>query len=202
MNYTHFRQTFAEYPVISLTDIRTVDPGFDRRRLSEWQEKGYLRKIIKGHYLFTDAQLDEQRLFEIAVRIYRPSYISLQTALSHHGLIPESVYAVTAVSTRRTYSFDTPIGRFSYRTLNPRLFFGYSIGPGLVRMATLEKTVLDFLYLNPSMSGPDDFSSWRFNREAFLHRYDSELFSICVDRFGVRALAGRAGRFLEWVHHA
>jgi hypothetical protein len=69
-------------------------------------------------------------------------------------------------------------------------------------MATLEKTVLDFLYLNPSMSGPDDFSSWRFNRETFLDRYDRELFSCFVDRYGVRALAARARRFLEWVKHA
>lgn len=202
MNYMQFRSAFAEYPVVSIDDIRTVDPGFDRRRLSEWQEKGYLRKVVKGRYIFADAPLDEQRLFEIAVRIYRPSYISLESALSHHGLIPESVYAVTAISTRRTYLFDTPIGRFSYRTLKPGLFFGYTIGPGRVRMATLEKTVLDFLYLNPSLNGPDDFSSWRFNRETFLDRYDSESFSSCADRYGVRALAARAERFLDWVHHA
>lgn len=202
MNYTQFRSAFAGYPVISISDIRNVEPRFDRRRLSEWQEKGYLKKVVKGQYIFVDARLDEQRLFEIAVRIYRPSYISLETALSHHGLIPESVYAVTAVSTRRTYRCDTPIGRFSFRTLRPRLFFGYTIGPGLARMATLEKTVLDFLYLNPSMSGPDDFSSWRFNREIFLDRYDRELFSRFVDRYGVRALAARARRFLEWVNHA
>jgi predicted transcriptional regulator of viral defense system len=169
--------------------------------LSEWQEKGYLKKIVKGHYVFTDQSLDEQRLYEIACRIYRPSYISLESAIAYHGLIPESVYAVTAVSTRRTNVFDTPVARFSYRTIKGSCFFGYTIGPGRTRMASVEKTVLDYLYLNPSMNNADDFAAWRFNREAFLERLDNEQFFSTLERFGVRALTARAKRFLQWVQH-
>ncbi len=202
MTYNQFRTAFSGFPIISLDDIRVVEPGFDRRRLSEWQEKGYLRKIVKGHYVFTDTPLDEPRLFEIAARIYRPSYVSLESALSRHGLIPESVYAVTAVSTRRTYRFETPIGRFSYRTVKPGFFFGYEIGPGPARVATPEKALLDLLYLEPGLNGPEDFSSRRLNREAFLASCDGDRFSRLAARSGVRALADRAGRFLQWVHHA
>ena len=42
----------------------------------------------------------------VANKIYSPSYISLETALSYYGLIPESVYALTSVSTRKTISFN------------------------------------------------------------------------------------------------
>ncbi|HEC61359.1 MAG TPA: hypothetical protein ENI27_03800 [bacterium] len=81
MNYITFRNTLRKFPVFSLIDARAVDPGFDRRRLNEWQAKGYIRKIINRHYLFTDIDIDENRLFEIAGRIYKPSYISLRTVL-------------------------------------------------------------------------------------------------------------------------
>ncbi len=42
----------------------------------------------------------------LAQRIYGPSYISL----SHHGWIPEAVYAITSVSGDRSREFDTPLG--------------------------------------------------------------------------------------------
>lgn len=202
MTYNQFRSAFADFTVISLDDIRAVEPGFDRRRLSEWQAKGYLLKIVKGRYVFAEMPLDERRLFEIAARIYRPSYVSLESALSHHGLIPENVYAVTAVSTRRTYRFDTPVGLFSYRTVKPGFFYGYGIGPGQARVALPEKAVLDLLYLDPGLTGPDDFASRRLNRAVFIERCDGETFTRLAARSGVRALNDRAGRFLEWVRHA
>lgn len=52
--------------------------------------------------------------FELAQRIYYPSYVSLESALSFHQLIPEAVYTTTSVSTKRSKEFNTPIGVFSY----------------------------------------------------------------------------------------
>jgi hypothetical protein len=51
---------------------------------------------------------------ELAQRILGPSYISLETALSYHGCIPESVHAITSVSLGRSRSFETPLGLFTY----------------------------------------------------------------------------------------
>ena len=65
--------------LLFLRDIRSVDKSSHRRRLSDWQEKGYIRKVINGYYVFTDLDIKEDELFEIANRIYSPSYVSLQT---------------------------------------------------------------------------------------------------------------------------
>ena len=46
--------------------------------------------------------------------IYGPSYISMETALSEHGWIPEAVHSVTSVSMRRAKSFETPLGYYDY----------------------------------------------------------------------------------------
>lgn len=52
--------------------------------------------------------------FEAAQFIYGPSYISLESALSFHQLIPEAVYTITCVTTKRSKVFSTPFGRYEY----------------------------------------------------------------------------------------
>lgn len=202
MNFIQLKNLFHDFPVFSLADIRVADLGFDRRRLSEWQGKGYIKKVIKGYYIFTDATLDENRLYAIANRIYKPSYISLETALAHYHLIPESVYSITSVATRRTYGFETPVARFLYRTMSPRLFFGYILLPGNVKMAFLEKAILDYFYLNSSVRSEDDFASFRFNRQELNARLDRKLLLDYLGRFNSPSLTGRIHLFLNWVKNA
>ena len=66
----------------------------------------------------------------LAPLIYGPSYVSLETALSWHGLIPERVDEITSVTCQRAKLFRTPLGRFSYLPVNE---VAYSYGVGLQR---------------------------------------------------------------------
>lgn len=54
-------------------------------------------------------------LYSLASRIYAPSYISLESALSLHGLIPEEVKTITSSAFKRTRSIKTPLGQFDYQ---------------------------------------------------------------------------------------
>jgi hypothetical protein len=58
-----------------------------------------------------------------AQRIYGPSYISLETALSYHGWIPEAVYAITSTSLGRSREVETPLGHFSYTRVPQKVFY-------------------------------------------------------------------------------
>jgi predicted transcriptional regulator of viral defense system len=202
MNFVHFKNSMRDFPVFSIADIRAAYGHFDRRRLSEWQKKGYIKKVIKGYYLFSDVTLDESMLWIIANKIYKPSYISFETAMSHYRLIPESVYMITSASSRRTIRFETPMARFSYRTVKPALFFGYSLLPGGIRMAFMEKAILDYFYINPALRTVDDFSSLRINREEMISRFDAERFNGYLQRFDHRRLSKTAKRFLGWLEYA
>ena len=71
--------------------------------------------------------MDKALLWFTANRIYQPAYLSLETAFSYHGLIPEGVYTLTSVSPRKTQEYHTPLGTFRYRHLLPRLYFGYDV---------------------------------------------------------------------------
>ena len=110
MNYLDFQKHFISFQVFSIQDIKKVYSGFDSRRLSEWSDKGYIEKIINKWYRFKEVPLDEFLRFRISNCICHPSYLSLSTALSWHGLIPEAVYTQQAVTTRKTTSDNTHSG--------------------------------------------------------------------------------------------
>jgi len=199
MNFVYFKNSLREFPVFSIADIRVAHGDFDRRRLSEWQKKGYIKKIVKGYYLFSEVDVDESMLSAISNKIYKPSYISFETAMSHYRLIPESIYMITSASTRRTYLFETLVARFSYRSIKPALFFGYSILPGGIRMAFMEKAILDYFYISPSVRTVNDFVSLRVNREEMLGRLNKKRLTEYMRRFNQKRLSNRMEHFLEWL---
>ncbi|MCB9235349.1 MAG: hypothetical protein H6581_27085 [Bacteroidia bacterium] len=151
MKYLEFENAFRDFPVISLSDMQKRFPGFDSRRLVEWQEKGYLQKVKRGFYSFSEGTRNESLLCFIANKIYVPSYISLESALSYYGLIPEGVFSITSVTTRNTANCNSEVGDFSFRHIKPELFFGYKLvhEKGFsFKIAEPEKLILDFFYLN------------------------------------------------------
>ena len=195
MRYMELRESLKDFTVFSLSDIRVVDGSFHRRRLNEWQEKGYIRKVIKGYYTFSDLELNESVLFEIGNRIYAPSYISLQMALSYYHLIPESVYGITSVTTRKTYRFKTEVAEFTYRTVKPALFFGFELvryDNRVFKIAAIEKAILDYLYLMPHLRTDEDFRSLRLDRDMFFEQVSEERMNEFLVLFASNALTRRA----------
>jgi predicted transcriptional regulator of viral defense system len=205
MQYLELRKSLRDFTVFSLRDIKTIDSKFHRRRLNEWQEKKYIKKIIRGYYIFSDLEINENTLFEIANKIYRPSYVSFEMALSYHHLIPESVYVITSASTRRTYNFKTPIAEFSYRTIKPELFFGYELvryNDRHIKMASIEKAVLDYFYLNHHIKKESDFASLRINKDIFLKRVNEKKLLKFLDKFAKKTMTKRIKSFLEFIKNA
>jgi len=204
MQYIELKENLKDFTVFSLADIKEIDSHFHRRRLNEWQDKGYIKKIIRGYYIFSDLKLNEKVIFEIANRIYSPSYISFETALAYYGLIPESVYGMTSVSTRRTYLFKTAVAEFSYRTIKPRLFFGYNLAEQnnrFFKIASPEKAVLDYFYINPGIKDNDDFESLRIDKAAFLKLVSMAKIRGFLKKFKQKALKKRIMAFLEFINH-
>ena len=160
MRFIDFKLHFEPFKVFSTQDILKWDTDFDTRRLVEWQQKNYVRKIINRWYLFADASLDENFLYLIANRIYSPSYISFESALAYYRLIPEGVYTITAATSLKTHQFTTSFGSFSYRHLRPELMFGYkliNVNGLCYKIAEPEKLILDYLYLNTNLQSVPDF---------------------------------------------
>ena len=204
MNYLSFREKLRDFAAFNLSDIRKIDAGFDLRRLSEWQAKGYLKMIRRGHYVFSDLEINESVLFLMANKIYTPSYVSLEMALSHYNLIPEAVYGITSVASRKTNYFKTDFGEFIYRHIKPQLMFGYKLigyQGKIFKLAEPEKAVLDFFYLNTHIEAEEDFEALRFNGEEFRENSDKDKIKGYLYAFKNKKLAKRVDKFLRYIHY-
>ena len=202
MQYLELKTQLKDFPVFSIKDIEKVDLSFHNQRLSEWQQKGYVKKICKGFYIFSDLQINEAVLFILANRIYEPSYISLEMALSVYGLIPEAVYGITSVTSKRTNNVKTPVGDFSYRHVQPELLFGYELrehNGQYYQIAEMEKAILDYLYFNSKINDDESFEGVRFNLAELQERINREKFNKYLAVFSNRALEKRAKRFLRFI---
>jgi len=205
MKYLELKSELKDFTIFSLNEIRNIEPDFYRRRLNEWQDKDYIKKIIRGYYIFSDLKLSEEILFKIANRIYSPSYVSLESALSYYHLIPESVYGITSISTRKTYHFRTSIGEFIYRSLKPSLFFGYDLikfHEKYSKMASIEKALLDYFYLHSDIETEQDFESLRINKEMFFEKMNEEKLMNFLEKFNQKKLTGRINHFWSYIKNA
>lgn len=142
-------------------------PDYDPNVFTRWQESGEVVKIRNGLYRNTDFVVrSEVDRFTISNNLYPPSYISLHSALHYYGLIPEQVYATTAITTRKTKNFEAEGRRFNYRHVKSDLFFGYEAVPWrehTYQIARPEKALLDLAYLEPNFSDPDWIEGMRFD---------------------------------------
>lgn len=93
------------------------DYASPRDRVTALLGRGDLIRVKKGLYVFGERARRRPYSREVlANMMYGPSFVSLHSALSFHGLIPERTEAVTSVTARRPKTYDTPVGRFVYRS--------------------------------------------------------------------------------------
>jgi len=109
-------------------------------------------QLRRGVYSFGKRhQREPLNLYELAQRIYSPSYVSLETALSSHGWIPEAAYTVTSVCARRSTEFETALGLFSYTRIPSFNFVGVDRviqGRSVYLIATPMKALLDYVFVH------------------------------------------------------
>lgn len=136
---------FSERDFRLLFDLNPWVAKYHLNRQS--QPDGLFIRLKKGLYaLRTDFPSDE----EIANRLYQPSYLSLEYALSKYGLIPESVYQITSVTTKPTRIFTVNGKTYSYTKIKKQAYTGYQLAnESGIRFLIAEpiKAVIDYLYL-------------------------------------------------------
>ena len=165
MKYLNFYNHIKE-PIFSLQDLRIAGLAILPVQLSQWVSMNYLIKVKNGIYVFSEKK-DQLVMETISHYLFEPSYISLERALSIHWLIPEIVYNITSITTRKTNTFENSFGVFIFRHLKKELFFGYDKihdGFNIYFLADPEKSLLDYLYLNSAkINNSDDVSELRLN---------------------------------------
>lgn len=136
--------------IFSPNDIRSlfgVSAVAASALLHRYKKRGFILQLKQGFYVFPDALPPD---VYVANKLYSPSYLSLEFALSYHGVIPETVYEITSVTTKATRRFETLGKIFSYRKIKKAAYTGYEIQKqqGLsFYIANIEKAFVDVNYL-------------------------------------------------------
>ncbi len=118
-------------------------------KISYMVNKGELIRLKKGIYVLgADYQKEPVDMISVANILYAPSYVSYEYALSYYGLIPERVYEITSASLHGKKSFETDLGRFSYKPVPLQVYaigvdWLYDSVNGGKLIATPEKALCD-----------------------------------------------------------
>ncbi|OGF50386.1 MAG: hypothetical protein A2231_02515 [Candidatus Firestonebacteria bacterium RIFOXYA2_FULL_40_8] len=145
MNYI-LRNTATVFTIRELEmQLGMEKAGLLKRRLNYHVKTGDLYAPRRGVYS-KDKKYDS---FELAAKLYSPSYISFESVLSKEGVIFQRYPGIYIASyLRRTLEVD---GReFNYRKLSEKILYNPS-GVENTRgyaMAVKERAFLDMLYLN------------------------------------------------------
>lgn len=200
--WVEFHAKMRPFRVFSIGDIEKQFPSMNPMNLVRWQRKGYILRLRNRWYAFNDAESHENIEWLAANLIYAPSYISLHTALSWYNLIPEMIVTTTSVTTLKTNKFSTPLGNFDYHLIKPELFgFGYvledvdsyrseSNKSRKIMVATPEKAILDFFYINNFYNSEKDMKDLRLNDTELAKIVNKEFYKYLA-RYESKALEHR-----------
>ena len=204
MEFTRLLEIVGDEPVFATALLLAgdVDPAHVRRQLSRWTAAGRLYQLRRGLYALTPPfQKVIPHPFLVANRLVRPSYVSRQSALAYHGLIPEHAPAVTSVTTARPGQWDTPLGRYDFRHIQVDLWRGYrptDLGGGQQAfVAGPEKALLDLVYLQPGGDAPAYLRELRLQN---LDRLDRDELRRQADQADSPKLRRAAAHIVELAH--
>lgn len=172
MDFLEFKAKMFDLACFNIHQIYAWQPDFNRNNLTRWVKRGYLIRLKQGYFTFSEYKSKPNYNLYFANRIYRPSYISLHTALSFYGMIPEAVVQIVSVTSLKTASFSNEFGQYSYKSLKENLIFGYLLKPmtdkRVIQFASPEKALLDLLYLYPFYNNEQELGELRLD-EDFMH---------------------------------
>lgn len=106
-----------------------------------------LKKSQRGSLYIVADNLPSAYL--IANYLYKPSYISMDSALSFHHMIPETIYTVTSMTPQATREFRAAGILYRYFRIKKECFNGYQPLPhenATIWIAEPEKALADYLY--------------------------------------------------------
>ena len=139
-------------PLFETKDVAAllgVENSNANKIVSRLARAGLIMPVRRGRWALP-TRLNKFAIAEHLTSPY-PAYVSLQSALYHHGMISQIPAVTYVVSLARTRRYQTPVGTFSIHHAGPDFFFGYEWDDSSsARIATPEKALADIFYFGPT----------------------------------------------------
>lgn len=152
----------ASEPLVDTLAMKDALAGISDKRgkIARLIRSGELIRLRRGLY----ATRPDLNPLGLAASIYGPSYISFETALAYHGLIPEVVFEITSATPKRPVEFINRFGRYRYRRVPESV---YPIGTVLITetecpfpIASPTKALCDRIALEPRIRSMVEVLRW------------------------------------------
>lgn len=206
MKFDELAENFNDRPFFELKEVLSLyddPPAQIKNQLSTWAGQDKLIHLRREKYLLAGPYRKlTPSVYYISNYLYRPSYVSLHTALQYHGMIPEAVAMIQAVTPRHGQRWETELGVFDYRSIKQDRFWGSEFvrlgDPNDVQnsfhMARPEKTLLDLFYLDKGEWTKPRLEEMRFQN---LEKLDPETLETDASRFDSPKVSRAVERLLS-----
>lgn len=151
--------------------------------LSRLERKGFVEHVNdKTYYNWLALDGSPRDLVNV---LRSDAYVSLESALREYGIGTQSPRMLTCVTTERPDEFRSRTIRISYRSISPRLYWGFvrkTTRYGSYLIAEPEKAILDWIYLgirNGTAPALDELDFTNINRPKLLgyaRRFSSSVY--------------------------
>jgi len=126
-------------------------------RIQSLARAGWFLRIKRGLYIITDnlsaRSLSDMSLFIISQALNKNSYISLDSALNYYGMFDQYVKNITAINLQFSKKYNFQGNDFKFVKVVKKHYFGFvqvRQDGKIINMASKEKALLDYLYLDNS----------------------------------------------------
>lgn len=146
-----FFRRYGRKKLFSLADLAQLT-GESKASLSV-----QLTRLVQGNVIRRAAREWYENPFnlpsreEVAMVLRPPAYLSLEYALSKHGVLSQAVHTLTLITIRSPYTYRTADATYEYHQIRRSLFWGYTRENG-VALADPEKALLDLVYIRHVMT--------------------------------------------------
>lgn len=162
---------------------------YPKNKISNLKKRGELIQLKRDLYVYSKSIISKEL---IANHLYGISYISLETALAYYGMIPERVYVVRSMTTKRSKALDTPLGRFEYKTVSSD-YFSIGLQQEIIEnqyaflIATPTKAICDMIVATPNLRLQSIKATQSYLTEdlridfEFLKTLDKDIIKQCIE---------------------
>ncbi len=203
------RSDLRQYRIVPVQTsvLREAAAGYNapNDRITRQLNNGDLIRLRRGLYV-VDSNVSGELISHnlIANHIYGPSYVSMQSALSHYSLIPERVYTTVSSITSRSREFQTPIGLFEYVRV-PEETFSVGLRNAMIQdefsflIASPEKAISDLVITTAGLRLQSARAAYEYLVEdmridiEYYEHWEPDIFLQCAE-------AGRNRRELRFIY--
>ena len=171
-------------------------------QLSRWVRSGRVIQLRRGVYAIAKPyRYVEPHPFLVANALRKNSYVSLQSALAFHGLIPEHVPVCASITSGRSETLETPLGTYIYERAKPDYLFGFRqlevAANQFAFVAMAEKALLDLVYITPGAQAEAYLRELRLQHTDEISGETLEELAARMNKPKLREAAGAIRRLIE-----